>query len=50
MFACQEWAPGPWAALLLAATALLLGLYARGVSHRMGASKGLKKLFTRAAG
>ena len=51
VFAYQEWALGTWPALLLAAaaTALLLGLYAWGVSHRMGAGKGLKKLFTRGA-
>jgi hypothetical protein len=51
VFAYQEWALGTWPALFLAATAtaLLLGLYAWGVSHRMGAGKGLKKLFTRGA-
>ena len=51
VFAYQEWALGTWPTLLLAATAtaLLLRLYAWGVSHRMGAGKGLKKLFTRAA-
>ena len=51
VFAYQEWALGTWPALLLSAsgTALLLGLYAWAVSHKLGAGKGLKKLFSRAA-
>jgi len=51
VFAYQEWALGTWPALFISAlgTALLLGLYAWGVSHKLGAGKGLKKLFTRSA-
>lgn len=51
VFAYQEWGLGTWPALLLAAsgTALLLGLYAWAVSHKLGAGKGLKKLFVRSA-
>jgi len=51
VFAYREWAMGTWPALLLSAagTALLLGLYAWAVSHRLGAGKGLKKLFVRSA-
>ncbi len=51
VFAYQVWALGTWPALLLAATGstLLIALYAWVVSHRLGAGKGLKKLFTRSA-
>jgi len=51
VFAYREWALGSWPALLLSAagTALLLGLYAWAVSRKLGAGKGLRKLFTRAA-
>lgn len=49
--AYRVWGLGTWPSLLLAvtATALLLALYAWAVSHRLGAGKGLKRLFTRAA-
>ena len=51
VFAYQEWALGTWPALLLSAagTTLLLGLYGWGVSHKLGAGTGLKRLFSRAA-
>ena len=51
VFAYQEWSLGTWPALLLSATvtALLLGVYAWAVSRKLGASKGLRTLFTRAA-
>jgi hypothetical protein len=51
VFAYRVWSLGTWPSLLLAvaATALVLALYAWAVSHRLGAGEGLKKLFTRAA-
>jgi len=51
VFAYQEWALGTWLALLVsaAASALLLGLYAWGVSHRLGVGKGIKKVLVRSA-
>ena len=51
VFAYQVWGLGTWPALFLAATAstLVLVLYAWVVSHKLGAGKGLKKLFTRSA-
>jgi len=51
VFAYQEWGLGTWSALLLSATgsALLLGLYAWAVSRKLGAGKGVRTLFTRAA-
>ena len=51
VFAYQAWSLGPWSSLLLSAcaTALLLGLYAWVVSRRLGASAGVRKLFTRGA-
>lgn len=51
VFAYQEWSLGTWPALMLSAlgTALLLGVYAWVVGHKLGAGKGLKKLFTRSA-
>jgi len=51
VFAYQEWSLGTWPALLLSATAsaLVLGLYAWGVSRRLGAGVGTRKLFIRAA-
>lgn len=50
VFAYQEWALGTWPALLLSAsgTAIVLGVYAWAVSRRLGASKGVRTLFTRA--
>ena len=51
VFAYREWGLGTWPSLALsvAATALLLALYAWGVSRRIGARKGMKKLLARAA-
>lgn len=51
VFAYHEWGLGTWPALLLSATgsALLIGLYAWVASRKLGAGKGTRKLFTRAA-
>lgn len=51
VFAYREWELGTWPALALSAggTALLLGLYAWVVSRKLGAGKGLRRLFSRAA-
>jgi len=51
VLAYQAWGLGTWLSLLLSATAsaLVLAAYAWLVSHRLGAGRGLKKLFTRAA-
>lgn len=51
VFAFQEWGLPTWPALMLSATgsALLLGAYAWAISRRLGASQGIRKLFTRAA-
>jgi hypothetical protein len=51
VFAYHAWGVGTWGSLLLsaAASAVLLALYAWAVSHRLGAGRGLKKLFMRTA-
>ncbi len=51
VFAYHAWGLGAWPSLMLsaAATILLLALYAWGVSRRIGAGKGLRKLLTRVA-
>ena len=51
VFAYREWGIGSWPALTLAvlATALLLGAYAWYLTHRFGASRGLRKAVTRTA-
>lgn len=51
VLAYQEWGLGTWAALAASggATMLLLALYAWAASVRLGAGKGVQKLFTRLA-